>query len=116
MRAHVLEAIFKLDGFGDNDPGVDDLRRTEVEVTMRSAAPLTASTTDETLRLFLVGPPPVAIDALADGGRIQAGEFDRSPEHDGTRQRLSANFGDGGASTKVALRNVRSDIVIRKGK
>jgi hypothetical protein len=92
-----------------------DLRRTEVEVTLRSAAPLTASTTDETLRVFLVGPPPVAIDALADGGRIQAGEFDRSPEHDGTRQRLSASFGSG-TSTKVALRNVRSDIVIRKGK
>jgi hypothetical protein len=92
-----------------------DLRKTEVEVTMRSAAPLTVSTTDETLRLFLVGPPPVAIDALADNGRIQAAEFDRTPEHDGTRQRLSAVFG-GGTSTKVALRNVRSDIVIRKGK
>jgi hypothetical protein len=92
-----------------------DMRRAEVEVTLRAPIALTALTTDEVLRLILVGPPPVAIDAVAtDGGEIQSGEFGLSAERTDTRQRVIATLG-GDARAKIALRNLRSDMVIRSG-
>jgi hypothetical protein len=93
-----------------------DLRRAELEVVLRTAVNVTAMTTDETLRLLLVGPPPVAIDALAtEGGSIQGKEFGLTPDEQPGRQRVTTTIGDR-ATSKVALRNLRGDVVIRKGK
>jgi hypothetical protein len=91
-----------------------EVRNSEVEVAMSAPIALIAQTTDQPLRLLLTGPPPIAIEALTTG-QVQANEFGLTPERDGDRQRLSTTFGDR-ASTKVLLRNTRSDIVIRKGK
>ena len=93
-----------------------DVRNAEVEVVLRSAIDLTVQTTDEPLRLVLVGTPQVAIDALAtDSGKIQASEFGLTPESADGRQRLTTTIG-GTPRARVALRALRSDIVIRKGK
>ena len=93
-----------------------EVRNSEVEVALKSAVNLTAQTTDQTLRLLLTGPPPVVIEAMASsGGKVQANEFGLTPEREDGRERLSTTLGDR-ASAKVLLRNLRSDIVIRKGK
>jgi hypothetical protein len=93
-----------------------EVRNSEVEVALREPVTLIAQTTDEPLRLLLTGPLPVAIEAVTTGGgHVQASEFGLTPESEGDRQRLSTTIGDR-ASTKVVLRNLRSDIVIRKGK
>ena len=101
---------------GPTDETRIEVRNSEVEVALKSAVNLTAQTTDQTLRLLLTGPPPVVIEAMASsGGKVQANEFGLTPEREDGRERLSTTLGDR-ASAKVLLRNLRSDIVIRRGK
>jgi hypothetical protein len=92
-----------------------EMRGTEIELMIRDAVPVTAQTSEDTLRVIVIGSPAVRIDALADGGTIQAPEFGLQPEEIEGRQRLQASVGDRATAT-IALRNRRSDIVIRKGK
>jgi hypothetical protein len=92
-----------------------DMRRTEVEVNLDAAVPLTALTTDETLTLVLDGPPAIDLDSTAnDGGHVQASDFSLQPETADRASRLSHAFGPKAA--RVVLRNARADIVIRKRK
>lgn len=91
-----------------------EMRSTELEITLRSAVTVTAQTSDEILRVFLVGAPPLAIDALTHGGTIQAAELGLQPAVLEGRQELQTPAAPGSAT--MALRNRRSDIVIRKAK
>jgi hypothetical protein len=101
---------------GPTDTTRIEVRNSEVEIALRTAVAVMAQTTDEPLRLLLTGPPPIAIEALTmNGGHVQANEFGLTPETVEGRQRLITTLGDG-ASAKVLLRNLRSDIVIRRGK
>jgi hypothetical protein len=90
-----------------------DTRRAEVEVTLRSAVPLTLLTTDDTLRLLLDGPPKVTVDAVASDGQVQANDFNLSADQGDKESRLVHAFGDS-AAPRVSLRDLRGDIVIRK--
>jgi hypothetical protein len=93
-----------------------DARRAEVEVTLDAAAPVTALTTDDTLRLFLDGPPSVVVDAAAtDGGSVQAAEFELVATVADAEQHLTHAFGGAGGA-RVSLRNQHGEIVIRKSK
>jgi hypothetical protein len=89
-----------------------DVRRTEVDVTLDAAVPLTLLATDDTLRLTLVGPPAVTLDAVASGGgHIRGDGADLTPTTAGDEQRLARTIGTGQAA-RVVLRNLRGDIVI----
>jgi hypothetical protein len=93
-----------------------DTRRAEIEVTLAAAVPMTLLTTAETLRVLLDGPPVVTIDAIVtDGGHIQAGDFNLTPEGSEQEFRLTHSFGSDRAP-RLALRNQNADIVIRRTK
>ena len=94
-----------------------DVRRSEVEVTLLGAVPMTLVTTEESLRL-LVGPSAsAALDAIAtERGNIQAKEFNWTPESSADERRLERTLGGGPHAPRVVLRNQRGDIVIRKAK
>ncbi|HET9369403.1 MAG TPA: DUF4097 family beta strand repeat-containing protein [Vicinamibacterales bacterium] len=91
-----------------------DVQRMEVEVTVDTAVPMTLFTTDEPLRLLLPDEAKLAVDAATSGGEIQSSEFDLTPDVRGRDARLSHNFG--ASQPKIALRNSRGDIVIRRRK
>ena len=91
-----------------------DVRRMEVDVTMGVAVPATVMTTDESLRLFLTGPPDVVIDAAATDGTISAKDFDLTPTEQSRDAKLAAPIGGGGP--RLLLRNTRGDIVIGRRK
>jgi len=92
-----------------------DMRRTEIEVSLDAAVPLTLLTTDETLTLTLDGPPAIELDSIAsEGGHVQASDFSLQPEASDRSSRLAHVFGPKGA--RVVLRNARADIVIGKRK
>jgi hypothetical protein len=94
-----------------------DVRRSEVEVTVGDAVPLTLITTDRVLRLLIDDTTPLHIDAASTRGDIQASEFSLTAETDGSVTRLAHVFGPRGRSTvKVIARNERGDIVLRKRK
>ncbi len=95
-----------------HDASKVDVRRAEVEVTVRRPVPLTLLTTDDTLRLLLDGPPHVDIDAAASLGRVRAEDFQLSAEPGDQESRLVHAFGGSGGA-RVSLRNLRGDIVIR---
>ncbi len=90
-----------------------DVRRAEVEVELDRAVPLTLITSDEPLRLILVGAPAFALDAAASNAGIQAVDFDLKPETSESDARLSHSFG-GKSDVKITLRNARGDIILRK--
>lgn len=90
-----------------------DMRRTELQITVRRAVPLTLLTTDEPLHLRLDGSPPIALDAIATEARVDASAFALQPDAAGRDQRLTHLFAPGGA-IRVSLRNLRGDIVIGK--
>jgi hypothetical protein len=93
-----------------------DVRRAEVEVTLATSARLTLLTTDEPLRLLLEGPPSIDVDAIAtEGGKIDARDLGVEPTKADLEARMSHAFGAAGGA-RVALRNLRGDIVIRKAK
>jgi hypothetical protein len=93
-----------------------DVRRAEVELTLREAAPLTVLTTEEPLRLIIAGTPSVVVDAIAtDGGSISAGDFGLTPETIESESRVSTTMGAANGA-RVGLRNQRGDIVIRRAK
>lgn len=101
----------------DGDVHVD-MRRTEVELTIRQAVPLVALTTEEDLRVTIGSddagrPPAVTIDAVAVEGRIDAADLGQSPEQAGRDARLTYAVAPGSRAA-VSLRNQRGDIVIRK--
>jgi hypothetical protein len=99
-----------------NDPRSEariDVRRSEVEVQLAAAIPLTLLTTEDTLRLILNGPPHVMLDAVANAAKIQAGDFQLTADASEREQRLTHTFGASGAP-RVSLRNTRGDIIIRK--
>jgi hypothetical protein len=89
-----------------------DVRRAEIEVQLSQSVPLTLLTTDEILRVLLDGPPHVTIDAVSNLGRVQASDFDLTPESVEQESRLAHTFGAPGAP-RVSLRNLRGDIVIK---
>jgi hypothetical protein len=91
-----------------------DVRRAEVEVLLREAVPLTLVTTDEELRLLLEGPPSIRLDAVAPNGEISTPGLDVKPEMSDREARLTHTFGDG--DSRVSLRNLRGQIVIRMSK
>jgi len=93
-----------------------DARRAEVEVTLDAAVPVTALTTDDTLRLLLDGPPSVVVDAVAtEGGTVQARDFELDATVSESEQHLAHAFGAPGGA-RVSLRNQHGEIVIRKAK
>jgi hypothetical protein len=92
-----------------------DARRTEIEVILAAAVPMTLLTTAETLRLLLDGPPEVTLDAIVTDGKIQAGDFNLTPEGSEQEFRLTHSFGSDRAP-RVSLRNQNGDIVIRRRK
>jgi len=88
-----------------------DVRRMLVEITLAAAVPGTAITTDEPLRLSLVGPPGVTIDAATiERGAVRATELGLTPTDAPRESRLTAPVGGGGP--RLLLRNTRADIVI----
>ena len=89
-----------------------DARRAEVEARLLQAVPLTLLTTDDPLRVVLDGPLHVTIDAVATMGRVQATDFDLSPENVEHDSHLSHAIGGRGGA-RVSLRNLRGDIVIK---
>jgi hypothetical protein len=100
-----------------DDPGGEvniDVRRSAVDVMLARARPLTILTTDAPLRLHLVGPPSVSLDALAAEGTIDAVDFSLTPEAVDQDARLRHTFGT--AAAAVALRNRRAPIVIDRAK
>jgi hypothetical protein len=94
-----------------------DVRRSEVEVTVGDAVPLTLITSDRVLRLLFDESTPLNIDAACTRGDIQASDFSLTAETDGSVTRLAHVFGTrGGPTVKVIARNERGDIVLRKRK
>jgi len=93
-----------------------DVRRAEVEVTLRENTAVTVLTTEEPLRLIVAGTPSVVVDAIAtDGGSINATDFGLTPETIESESRVSTTIGAAGGA-RIGLRNQRGDIVIRKAK
>jgi hypothetical protein len=92
-----------------------DMRRAEIEATLRAAVPLALLTTDEAVTLTLDGPPAIALDAVATEGRIDAAALALQPQDSGADMRLSHLFAPG-AAVRVSIRNLRGDIVIGKSK
>jgi hypothetical protein len=85
-------------------------RRLKVTVTLATAVPVTAATTEGSLTLLLDGPPAVTIDAAAsEGATIDASGFGVTAEPFDRGLRLTHRFGD---DARVALRNQRGAIVI----
>jgi len=95
-------------------PGKDlaiDVRRMGVDVTLSAAVPATILTSNETLKLSLVGPPGLALDAVAtDRGGIRVTDFAAQPTQQDRETRLVTTVGGGGP--RVILRNSAGDIVI----
>jgi len=88
-----------------------DVRRMEVDVTLSAPVPATILTTSETLKLSLVGPPGLALDAAAtDGGSIRVTDLAVQPTKQDRESHLAATIGGGGP--RVILRNTSGDIVI----
>lgn len=92
-----------------------DMRRTEVELLLERAVTATILTTDEPVRLMLVGTPDFVLDAAATDADIQATDFGLTPEGAKPGARLDHTFGRGG-NVRVTLRNTRGDIILRKSK
>jgi hypothetical protein len=93
-----------------------DVRRTEIDVTLDAAVPLTLLTTDDPMQLGLIGAPAVAIDAVAsDGGHIRTEDPTLRVATIDREQQLTHTFGAADAP-RVVLRNLRGDIVIAKRK
>lgn len=90
-----------------------DTRRAEVEMVMDRAVTATILTTDEPVRLMLVGTPAFLLDAAATVAAIQATDFGLTPEISAPDARLSHTFGSG-SNVRVTIRNTRGDIIIRK--
>lgn len=88
-------------------------RRTEIEVTLAAAVPLTLITSNDSLRLrFRGAPPAVALDAVAsDGGTIHAEDPRLAPTTDDHGARLTFSYG-GATAPRVVLRNTSGEIVI----
>ena len=87
-----------------------DARRMPVDATLATAVAATIITTDETLRLTLVGPPSVTIDALVnENGAVRAPDLGQAATKTG-EPKFSGAVGAGGP--RLVLRNTRSDIVI----
>jgi hypothetical protein len=89
-----------------------DTRRAEVELVMERAVVTTVLTTDEPIRLLLVGTPNFVLDSAANVAAIQATDFGLTPEATPPDMKLAHTFGSGGA--RVTLRNTRGDIIVRK--
>ena len=88
-------------------------KRTEIDVTMAAAVPLTLVTSNDSLRLRFRGePPPVALDAAAsEGGSIRADDPRLAPTHDDGSARLTFSYG-GASAPRVVMRNTSGEIVI----
>lgn len=121
IRVGQHDGELRVTGTGGNlridDPGGPvkaDVQRMEVEVAIESAVPMTLFTTDETLRVLIPEDAKLSIDAATTGGEIQAGELELKPEVRDHDARLTHTFG--AAQPKIALRNSRGDIVIRRRK
>ncbi len=93
-----------------------DLRHTAVTLTLAAPVPLTLVTTDEALRLTLVGPPLITLDAIGRAGSTMHLEgFDFEPERLDSETHLLHRFGDAHAP-RVSVRNTRGEIVIARRK
>jgi hypothetical protein len=86
-----------------------DVRRAEVDVQLSASVPLTVLTTDDTLRVALVGPPDVTIDAVASQGQILVRDLDLHADATDQESRLAHAFGRADAP-RLSLRNSRGDI------
>jgi len=88
-------------------------KRTEIDVTLAAAVPLTLITSNDSLRLrFRGAPPAVALDAAAsDGGTIRAEDPRLTPTTDDHGARLTFSYG-GTTAPRVVLRNASGEIVI----
>jgi hypothetical protein len=90
-----------------------DMRRTEVEVTIGAAVPITILTTDQTARVIVGDGVAAELDAVSVDGRIQATDVGLTPETVEGDAKLQHVFGRAGGA-RVTVRNTRGDIVIRK--
>lgn len=100
----------------DRPRGAIDIegRRAEITITIDAAVPVTASTTERTLRLLLDPAAAVTIDARTTGdGAIDASAMHWTAEPADRGQRLVARAG---GDTRVALRAERGAIVIAQAK
>jgi hypothetical protein len=88
-------------------------KRTEIDVTLAAAVPLTLITSSDALRLrFRGAPPAVSIDAVSsEGGSIRAEDPRLVPTHDDQSTRLTFSYG-GATAPRVVLRNTSGEIVI----
>jgi len=92
-----------------------DVRRAEIEVSLDQPVPVSALGTDEVVRLLLADNVAVALDAAAtEAGKIDATEFDLTPETNEQGAKLTHAFPKG--TMRVVLRTQRGEIVIRKRK
>lgn len=88
-----------------------DVKRMLVEITLVAALPGTVITSEEPLRLTLVGPPHVNLDAVStDGGGVRAADFGLEATKQDRESRLTAPLAGGGP--RLVLRNSHADIVI----
>ena len=92
-----------------------DVRRAEVELVVERPVATTIITSDESLRLVLVGTPSFLLDASASDAEIQATEFDLKPEKSEEDARLTHQFGAKN-DVRITLRNTRGDVILRKHK
>ena len=93
-----------------------DVRRAEVDVTIEAAVRITALTTDEPLRLELVGTPAFELDAVTtDDGTIEIDGVPVAREDKTVPLRVTRTMGASGGP-RVALRNQSGEIVIRQAK
>jgi hypothetical protein len=93
-----------------------DVRRVEIEIVLDRAVPVTVISTEDTLRLTLVGPPALLLDAVATaGGEIVADDFGLESVARDDQVELHHAF-DNATAPRVSLRNRRAAIVIRSRK
>lgn len=91
-----------------------DVRRMPVDISMRTGVMMTVLTTADPLRVYLDGPPAIAVDARATSGGTIDTDFGLQPEIADQEKRLQHTFGDG-TPARVTLRNNSGAIAIRKG-
>jgi hypothetical protein len=90
-----------------------DARMARVNVTLDAAVPVTAVASDTTLHLNLADDVPIALDAAAMRGTIDAREFALAADVTDGDARLRHDFGQ---AARVSLRTERGAIVITRRK
>ncbi len=86
-----------------------DARRAPVTLDLDQAVPVTIFAAGAPVHVRLSATVPVTLDAVADGGRIDATDFDLVPEIQDQQARLLHAFGD---VARVAIRAHGGDVIV----